>query len=281
MNKITYNPGVLNKIVKRPLIFLKSILPESLFKSLLSFIHNFYKVIQRYIYLIIFLSKYFFLSKEKKNKYTFVFKLLPFTMGGSKALENAYDMIRYVDKNKIEGGIIECGVAEGGTSAMMALTNRIGNFQTRNLYLFDSFEGLPSPTSEDFYNGTTGDFIRPLDKGDCLGKIEDVKNLLFKKLNLNESKTELVKGWFQDTIPAFRLSEKIAVLRLDGDWYDSTRIPLENFFDNISIGGVIIIDDYATCYGSKKAVDEFISNLSFKPDLKPDGRGGAWFIKEA
>ena len=79
-------------------------------------------------------------------------------MGGSKALENAYDMIRYVDKNKIEGGIIECGVAEGGTSAMMALTNRIGNFQTRNLYLFDSFEGLPSPTSEDFYNGTTGDF---------------------------------------------------------------------------------------------------------------------------
>ena len=71
-------------------------------------------------------------------------------MGGSKALENAYDMIRYVDENKIEGGIVECGVAEGGTSAMMALTNRISNFPTRNLYLFDSFEGLPSPTSEDF-----------------------------------------------------------------------------------------------------------------------------------
>ena len=66
-------------------------------------------------------------------------------------------------------------------------------------------------------------------------------------------KIKLVKGWFQDTIPIFKFSEKIAVLRLDGDWYDSTKIPLENFFDNISVGGVIIIDDYATCYGSKKS----------------------------
>ncbi len=281
MNKITYNPGVVNKIVKKPLIFLKKILPDIFFKSLLSFIHTVYKFIKRYIYLISFLSKYFFLSKEKKIKCMFVFKLFPFTMGGSKALENAFDMIRYVDENKIEGGIVECGVAEGGTSAIMALTNRISNFPTRNLYLFDSFEGLPSPTSEDFLNGKTGDFIRPLDKGDCLGKIEDVKYLLFEKLKLNVSKIKLVKGWFQDTIPIFKFSEKIAVLRLDGDWYDSTKIPLENFFGNISVGGVIIIDDYATCYGSRKAVDEFISNISSKPELKPDGRGGAWFIKKA
>ena len=201
-------------------------------------------------------------------------------MGGAKALENAYDMIRYVDDNKIEGGIVECGVAEGGTSAMMALTNQSSNYDDRNLYLFDSFEGLPSPSNDDFINGKAGDFIRPLDKGDCLGKIEDVKTLLFEKLDLCETKIKLIKGWFQDTIPEFKFNENIAVLRLDGDWYESTRIPLENFYQNISTGGVVIIDDYATCYGSKKAVDEFISNINYKPKLKPDGRGGAWFIKE-
>ena len=103
------------------------------------------------------------------------------------------------------------------------------------------------------------------------------ENFAFKRDNVH-----LIKGWFQDTLYKYKDKiGKISILRLDGDWYESTRIPLENFYSKISIGGIIIIDDYATCHGSKKAVDEFIEINGFKPNLMPDGRGGAWFIKEA
>ena len=85
-----------------------------------------------------------------------------------------------------------------------------------------------------------------------MGTIEQVSELLFDKLNLPKDKITLVKGWFQDTAPANKDKVgQIAILRLDGDWYESTKIPLENFYQNVSSGGCIIIDDYATCYGSK------------------------------
>ena len=124
-------------------------------------------------------------------------------------------------------------------------------------------------------------FIRPLEKGDCLGKIEQVEKLFFIDNKFSKEKIKLIQGWFENTVPGFSFAGNIAILRLDGDWYESTRIPLENFYSKISIGGIIIIDDYATCHGSKKAVDEFIEINGFKPNLMPDGRGGAWFIKEA
>tara|TARA_B100001027_G_C16250407_1_gene324104 strand:+ start:46 stop:891 length:846 start_codon:yes stop_codon:yes gene_type:complete len=280
MDKITYNPGIINKIGKKILSLARFIMSENSFKNFMLYVHAIYKSLQRNKYLMYLLVKFIFLTGNDKKKYYYVYKLFPFTMGGSKALENAFEMTSYVDRNNIEGSIVECGVAEGGTSAMMALTNKNGGYNERNFYLFDSFEGLPNPSAEDFKNGKTGDFIRPLDEGDCLGKIEDVEKLFFDKFNFSKNKINLIKGWFQDTIPNFKLSEKIAILRLDGDWYDSTRIPLENFYHKISVGGVIIIDDYATCYGSKKAVDEFIMKKNIIINLKPDGRGGAWFIKE-
>ncbi len=281
MNQISYNPGIINKIGKRILLFFKSFLKDEHFKNILYYIHKLYKFIQRYKYLILYILSYPFLSDIEKTKRYFVFKLFPYTMGGSKALENAYDLTNHVDNNNIKGCIIECGVAEGGTSAMMALTNRAGEHEDRNFFLFDSFEGLPDPTNNDFIDGNAGDFIRPLEKGDCLGKIEQVEKLFFIDNKFSKEKIKLIQGWFENTVPGFSFAGNIAILRLDGDWYESTRIPLENFYSKISIGGIIIIDDYATCHGSKKAVDEFIEINGFKPNLMPDGRGGAWFIKEA
>ena len=97
---------------------------------------------------------------------------------------------------------------------------------------------------------------------------------------LPKDKIALVKGWFQDTVASHKDKVgEIAVLRLDGDWYESTKIPLENFYPYISPGGCIIIDDYATCFGSKKATDEFIAENLIDTYLRPDGRGGAWFVK--
>ena len=164
---------------------------------------------------------------------------------------------------------------------MLALTNRTVGTTTRPKWFFDSFEGLPEPTAEDYAeDGRTGEFIRPLPKGACLGTIEQVSELLFDTLELPRSEVHLVKGWFQDTVPAQRKDVgPIAVLRLDGDWYESTKIPLEAFYDQITPGGVVIVDDYATCFGSRKAVDEFRGNRSITAELIPDGRGGAWFRK--
>ena len=127
--------------------------------------------------------------------------------------------------------MVECDVAEGGTAAMMALTNRELGTNTRQKWFFDSYEGLPEPTAKDYEEGgKAGHFIRPLQKGACLGTIEQVSDLMFDKLHLPKSEVHLVKGWFQETVPVHRVRiGPIAVLRLDGDWYESTKIPLENF----------------------------------------------------
>ena len=163
---------------------------------------------------------------------------------------------------------------------MMALTNRGLGETPRQKWLFDSYEGLPEPTEEDYEGGKTGHFIRPLPKGSCLGTIEQVSELMFDTLEFPKEEVHLIKGWFQDTNPVYREKVgKIAVLRLDGDWYESTKVPLENFFDQVVEGGLIIIDDYATCFGSRKAVDEFRTNRNITTPLNPDGRGGVWFKK--
>jgi hypothetical protein len=201
-------------------------------------------------------------------------------MGGRKALENAFDVVDLVESNNIAGALVECGVAEGGTAAMLALANKnLGN-NIRNKWFFDSYEGLPEPTREDYELGKTGHFIRPLPKGSCLGTIEQVSELMFTKLKFTKNEVNLIKGWFQDTVPVIKNKiGPIAILRLDGDWYESTKVPLENFYDQITEGGYIIIDDYLTCFGSRKAVDEYLSNNNIQTQINLDGRGGVWFMK--
>lgn len=216
------------------------------------------------------------------TKTSLTFKLLPYTMGGRKALENAFEVTVLVEQKKIEGALVECGVAEGGTAAMMALTNLELGTYSRTKWFFDSYEGMPELAVEDYTDGKVGIVIRPLTKGTCIGTIEQVKSLMFDKLNFPKDEVHLVKGWFQDTVPQHR--EKvgpIAVLRSDGDWYESTKVPLENFYDQISSGGYIIIDDYAPCFGSRKATDEFLTVHNITSTLIPDGRGDAWFEKIA
>lgn len=284
MNKtqieIKYKPAYIKKILKQILEVLRSFLSEKQFKFLFNFLYNLMNKIIRLIYLFKVIYIYFLSTDENKNKYLLTFKLLPYTMGGPKAIENAFVVTRIIDNNNIEGCIIECGVAKGGASAMMILTNHMFHNKKRSLLLFDSFEGLPNPTEEDFVGEKSGDYVQSLDQGDCLGTVEQVSNL-FKSLKIDYSKVKYIKGWFQNTIPDYALDEKIAILRLDGDWYESTKIPLEKFYDYISIGGAIIVDDYGTCFGSKKAVNEFIQSRNLDIDLHPDGRGGAWFLKKS
>ena len=209
----------------------------------------------------------------------------PYTMVGRKGLIVTYNAIKHAELNKIEGGIVDCGVARGGSATLMILTSSIyrqSTLETRSAWLFDSFEGLPEPTAED------GVLRRPqgkdksswdLAKGYCLGTQEEVEDLLFGEFGFSRDKVHLVKGWFQDTLPEYREQVgNIAVLRIDGDWYESTKCCLENLYEQVVDDGYVIIDDYALV-GCRRAVDEFFSGRSKKPEVVLDGRGGGWFKK--
>lgn len=222
------------------------------------------------------------LRKENadRDKIETVFRCLEFSLVGWQGMEVTYDCTRQVVADGVGGDFVECGVAQGGSALLIGLVNRKFGDGSRKLWLFDSYEGLPDPTAEDFKDGRTGVHVRPLPRGSCLGTIEEVGKLLFQDHGLPAESVELVKGWFQDTLPATRnRMGALALLRLDGDWYESTKVCLEMLFERVSAGGFVIVDDYFSCYGCQRATDEFLAARNLNYTIKPDGRGGAYFRK--
>jgi O-methyltransferase len=143
-----------------------------------------------------------------------------------------------------DGSFVECGVAKAGAVSMMALA--AGN---RSVWGFDSFEGMP-PLSE----GDKGSGQYQVGWNLSGGLAEAHRTL--RRFRANKPNVRLVKGWFQDTLPKHDVGQ-IAILRLDNDWYESTKYCLERLYDSVQPGGYIIIDDYFTFTGCKDAVDEF------------------------
>lgn len=279
-NEIMYRPHLAGRIARVVIPVLHMLLPSAWYRATYDALYAGFKKALRFKCLLRVLGARLFGDEKAVRRARLTYQLFPYTMGGHLVLENAFDLMSRVDDAEIPGALVECGVAEGGTSAMMALANLESGAARRQKWLFDSFEGLPEPTEEDYEGGKTGDFIRPLPKGACLGTVEQVSRLMFEELGLDRSEVHLVKGWFQDTVPAH--ADKvgpIAVLRLDGDWYESTKIPLDHFYGLVSPGGFVIVDDYATCFGSRRATDEFRQSRNISTPLNSDGRGGAWFEK--
>lgn len=276
-----YKPSFLARLARVLIPLLRKFLPNNIYIIVYGWLYTSYKWLLRKSYIFRIAGIYVFGNQEDKLRSMLTWKLLPYTMGGRKALENAFDIIALIERNQIPGALIECGVAEGGTAGMLALANKRLGKENREKWFFDSYEGLPEPTEEDYIHGKAGDFIRPLPKGSCLGTLEQVSDLMYNTLSISKEEVHLIKGWFQDTVPAYKdqVGDVIAVLRLDGDWYESTKIPLENFYDKLSKGGVVIIDDYGTCYGAERATNEFRIERGITTPLKPDGRGGVWFEK--
>ena len=260
--------------------FFQSILPERSFNFLYDSLFPIYKHILRSMY---FLNKSYatLTDQEKRKKHLLIFKSMSHSLVGSKGLEATYDLVDELINSEIEGDIIELGVAEGGCALLIGtLLFKYNHESQRNLWLFDSFEGLPEPTEDDFIDGETGDHVRPLPKGSCLGTIDQVKDLLHTKNQLPSENIIYVKGWFEDTVPASRdRIDKVAILRIDGDWYESVDTCLKGLFDKVTTNGYIIIDDYESCYGAKKATDEFIKERQIPTEIILDGRGGCYFKK--
>lgn len=278
MDKITYRRSLPVRIVKVGLYAAQRVLPKNIYNLFYGSLRCVLWAAQRRS-MKFRLYAAVILKKKDVRKLALIDKLLPYTMGGPLALSSTFDVVAMAEKNGVEGALVECGVAKGGCGAMMALASREFGSK-RELWLFDSFEGLPEPTEKDFRYGKTGEMIGPLSSGMLVGTVEQVSDLILNKCRISSEDVRIVKGWFQDTLPKAKNSiGKIAVLRLDGDWYESTKCCLDNLYDNVAFGGFVIIDDYATCYGSERAVTEFMSERGIKAELVPDGRGGTWFKK--
>ena len=197
----------------------------------------------------------------------------PYTMLNHSRARALYDGVCEVVARDIPGDIVECGVARGGSAALMALTLRSRcdaarfSSDSRKILAFDTFEGLPPPTADD------PDYeIARHWTGQCRGEEAEV-HALFGGLGVADI-TECIKGTFQETLPRWQ-GGRIALLHLDGDWYDSIRVCLEHLWDRVSPGGIVQIDDYGAWAGARKAVDEFVSARNITAPLRyidPTGR---------
>jgi Macrocin-O-methyltransferase (TylF) len=192
------------------------------------------------------------------------------TMCSNARLRGLYDGVRYVVHHDIPGDLVECGCARGGSAALMALTLRqLGS--RRGIWLFDTFAGLPAPTLDD------PDYeIADLFTGDCVGTVDEVR-ALFERLQVTDG-VQFVKGLFQETLPITPIGE-IALLHIDGDWYDSVKTCLETLYDRVTPGGIIQFDDYGYWKGARKAVDEFLEKREIRAPLRKLDYSGRSLIK--
>lgn len=224
------------------------------------------------------------------SNYLNIYKLLLFWKVCGHAQQNyaslsmAYDLTALVENNKLTGAIVECGAWRGGCAAVMAVVADRAE-SNRKIWLFDSFEGMPAATKED-----VGEDAKLLSRGVMSGdlssvgtnmaSIDEVRTLLFKKLRLKEENITIVKGWFQDTLPLYRdRIGAIAILRIDGDWYESTKVSLESLYDKVVNEGYIIIDDYGFFPGCRKAVDEFLDHRCLKVQFNQIDYSRVYFKK--
>lgn len=192
-------------------------------------------------------------------------RVKPFTMTNIERVKVLLDAIKYVSNNKILGDIVECGVWKGGS--MMAAILQLNKLKLqKNLWLYDTFEGMSEPSDLDKDNQGRKALDR-LEKEDKLtsnvwaySSLKEVKKNI-AAVNSNNLKINFIQGKVEDTLlDQKNIPNEIAILRLDTDWYESTKEELEILYPRVQKGGVVIIDDYGHWKGCKKAVDEFIEN---------------------
>ena len=189
-------------------------------------------------------------------------RVKPYTMTSPERVIGLCDAVRYVVAAGIEGAVVECGVWKGGSSMAAALMLRELGAADRELCLFDTFEGMSAPTEHDRRAGgpAAADLLAATTKD---AKVWAYSPLDEVRANLASTgypaeRVRFVRGKVEDTIPE-HAPERIAILRLDTDWYESTRHELEHLFPRLAVGGVLIIDDYGAWEGARRAVDEFIA----------------------
>ena len=215
-------------------------------------------------------------------------------MLNKKKLVNILCNARRILKLNLEGDFVECGIWKGGSVALMAhyLKSKEAN---RNLHLFDAFDDICEPDAEvdglraiqevggkDNAQGRLQPVTGFYQRRGGSGQEKEVEDLITSGVGYDPALVHIHKGWFQDTLPiSSQKIKSIALLRLDGDWYASTKVCLEHLYDLVCPGGVIIVDDYRAYEGCQKAVDEFLENRKLNPAKhEVDGECVYWFKGE-
>jgi O-methyltransferase len=217
----------------------------------------------------------------------------PYTMVPDSGVELLIRAVQQIVTQRIAGDFVECGVWQGGCAAAMKLAAQAGpaSGQTmpRTLHLFDSFEGLPpvQPIDGPMAQGWQQDVDGPIYYDNCTASLDLVQQN-FQQLGLLSDSgllpVQFYPGWFEQTVLNFAAQNQtqIALLRLDGDWYESTKVCLENLYPLVSENGIVIIDDYYAWDGCAVAVHEYFGQqrLNHRIRALPDF-SAAYVIKQS
>ena len=191
----------------------------------------------------------------------------PYTMTSRERVFALRQSVEYVIDRGIPGDIVECGVWKGGSMMAVART-LLGRKARRRLHLFDTFDGMSEPTTADrsFRGDLAADLLQQADRTSspiwAYGALDEVKANL-RSTGYDERDLVFVQGKVEDTIPA-QAPAQIALLRLDTDWYESTHHELVHLYPRLSVGGVLIIDDYGHWEGARQAVDRYVEEHGLK-----------------
>jgi hypothetical protein len=196
------------------------------------------------------------------------------TMTTPRRIAALCDSVEHAVRGGVPGAIVECGVWRGGSVMAAALTLMRLDAADRDLYLFDTFAGMPPPTDEDVFSAYDG--YNPMEHWRRRQQESGVNSWHYVPAGrVREAllatgypaeRVHLVEGRVEDTLPA-QAPDEIAVLRLDTDWYASTRHEMEHLYPRLSPGGTLIVDDYGHYEGARRAVDEYFDEHGGRPLL--------------
>ena len=212
-------------------------------------------------------------------------RVRPYTMTSPERLWSLIDGVRFIIQENLAGDFVECGVWRGGSVMAMALElNRLG-VQDRNIWLYDTFTGMTEPTDLDVESGTgksAAELLRTTDVGDgnnvwCVADRTDVEANI-TSTGYPMGLMTLVEGDVSETLQQ-TLPSEVALLRLDTDWYESTKSCMEMLYPRLVPGGVCILDDYGHWAGARQAVDEYFDNQGSRPYMHVIDFGGRVFTK--
>jgi O-methyltransferase/8-demethyl-8-(2,3-dimethoxy-alpha-L-rhamnosyl)tetracenomycin-C 4'-O-methyltransferase len=196
------------------------------------------------------------------------------SMIGNARMTNLRAVAEHLITHDVPGDFIETGIWRGGACIMMRAVLSAYGVTDRIVWCADSFEGLPPPDAEHY----------PADAGDqhhtyapLAVSLDEVKSN-FERYGLLDEQVKFLKGWFKDTLPSAPI-DKLALLRLDGDMYESTMDALNALYDKVAPGGAIIVDDYGAVEGCRRAVADFLGARSIRANIANIDGIGAWWVK--
>lgn len=196
-------------------------------------------------------------------------RVLPHSMTGVARMLALVDAVRYCVRRGVAGAFAECGVWRGGSVLAMILTLQSMGVDDRPIYLYDTFEGMTEPTTHDvsLIDGAALDMWTEAQRNDerpwqnlfssSVFHEEEVRRLLLDTRYPSDL-IRFVRGPVEVTLPGQR-PDSLALLRLDTDWYESTKHELEHLYPVLSPGGILIIDDYGHWQGAQKATDDYLA----------------------